>query len=242
MLHGQGVMNFFESFHTYCDQHQIPTKTGRKWSEHLLFATDYPYFGEAHAKEILQTILNQNFFDRGGTLEDVGNILGLNQIHLLPEYHVPLVSKSSAPGISGIFQNTRLLPPQFPKRPREPLDAESLMYESLAGLIEQGKLEILKLLFQYPDPSFHNNHEFCLITAPKNNPDRQIPLIYQRLAGASGESLGMWMTLPPNTPWKTTGVKFFEATDRPTLQDVFAHHYPIAVAEDAISFFGSLYQ
>ncbi len=109
MLHGVGTANFLQSFRKYCEQNRIKEKTGRAWSDHLLFATDYPYFGDMHAKELIVYLFNQEFFEGGGTLEDSERILGLNQIKLLPEYGVNYPNLQPIPGILHIIAIQRFI-------------------------------------------------------------------------------------------------------------------------------------
>ncbi|MEJ2251807.1 MAG: hypothetical protein P8Y97_19390 [Candidatus Lokiarchaeota archaeon] len=83
MLHGEGAKNFFLDFQKWFKQTDRINIDGRDWSEYLLFATDYPYFGEMHAQKLLINLFNKEFFNNGGSIQDIKNILGLNQIKLL---------------------------------------------------------------------------------------------------------------------------------------------------------------
>ncbi|MHA1274612.1 MAG: amidohydrolase family protein, partial [Promethearchaeota archaeon] len=95
MLHGIGAANFFESFRKWFISNNKQNVDGRTWSEYLLFASDYPYFGDVHAEKLMIYIINKRFFDTGGTIEDTRNILGLNQLKILPEYNLPQIKKDS---------------------------------------------------------------------------------------------------------------------------------------------------
>jgi predicted TIM-barrel fold metal-dependent hydrolase len=237
MLHGQGVGQFFTSFRNYCAQHRIHEQTGRAWSEHLLFATDYPYFGDMHAKELLQAVLSQEFFDSGGTVEDMGNIIGLNQLRLLPEYQIQMQSELATPPISCIIQNTALLPTDFPKKPANPLSVDQLMYQILAGLLDDGKADINKIMFQFAGDWHHYEQEFCLVLSSKVSPDKRIPLIYQKIADSR---LGLIGTLPKGSCWKHFGMKWFDRADHGALTQMFGNHYPCAVPEDAIQMISNI--
>ncbi|MEJ2279977.1 MAG: hypothetical protein P8Y70_19855, partial [Candidatus Lokiarchaeota archaeon] len=91
MLHGEGAKNFFLDFQKWFKQTDRINIDGRDWSEYLLFATDYPYFGEMHAQKLLINLFNKEFFNNGGSIQDIKNILGLNQIKLLPEYNIKTI-------------------------------------------------------------------------------------------------------------------------------------------------------
>ena len=53
MLHGEGAGNFFEDFRKWFQANNKYRVDNRDWSEYLLFATDYPYFGDRHAEKLL---------------------------------------------------------------------------------------------------------------------------------------------------------------------------------------------
>ena len=99
MLHGEGAGNFFTSFRMWCETHSVTKRTGRKWSEFLIYGSDYPYFGDMHAQKLLQYLFNKQFFENGGTIEDCENILGLNEIRVLPEYSLPFIEQRPIPGL-----------------------------------------------------------------------------------------------------------------------------------------------
>ena len=71
----------------------------------MLFASDYPYVGDSHAEKLLIYLINKQFFDTGGTIEDTRNILGLNQIRILPEYSLPQINKDAKNLRSTIISN-----------------------------------------------------------------------------------------------------------------------------------------
>ena len=64
MLHGAGAENFFESFRKWFITKNKEQVDNRTWSEYLLFATDYPFFGDIHAENLIKCIINKQFFDR----------------------------------------------------------------------------------------------------------------------------------------------------------------------------------
>ena len=61
MLHGEGAGNFFEDFRKWFISNKKENVDNRKWSEYLLFGTDYPYFGDVHAQKLLIYIITKMF-------------------------------------------------------------------------------------------------------------------------------------------------------------------------------------
>ena len=53
MLHGEGAGNFFKSFREWFISNRKEAVDGRKWSEYLLYGSDYPYFGDVHAEKLI---------------------------------------------------------------------------------------------------------------------------------------------------------------------------------------------
>ena len=78
MLHGKGAENFFKDFRNWYNAEGMERQTGKRWSEFLIYGSDFPYFGPKHAFGLIYYLMNKEFFDSGGTLEDMQNILGLN--------------------------------------------------------------------------------------------------------------------------------------------------------------------
>ncbi|GAG94611.1 unnamed protein product, partial [marine sediment metagenome] len=108
MLHGEGAGNFFKSFREWFISSRKEAVDGRKWSEYLLYGSDYPYFGDVHAEKLIIYVINKLFFDTGGNLEDARNILGLNQLRILPEYNLPQIKKDAKPLPSTMVSNPNM--------------------------------------------------------------------------------------------------------------------------------------
>ncbi len=240
MLHGKGAEQFLTSFQQWCNVHQIQQTAGRKWSEFCLFATDYPYFGDQHAKELIEYLFNQSFFENGGTLEDSQNILGLNQIKLLPEYGEVLQTYSHESSASTFLQNPKLLPVDFPNKPTEYQNATQMMYNSLAALIDDNVVEIHKILPQFKEHWRNWEDEFCVITSLKSSKGKGeiIPLIYSKLLG---EELGLLSTLPKDVPWNKFGMKYFNPKARDMYHKMFQTNFPAANGEDAAKMLKQVY-
>jgi predicted TIM-barrel fold metal-dependent hydrolase len=239
MLHGKGASLFLQSFRVWCEQNQILQKTGRSWSEYCLFATDYPYFGDSHAKDLIVYLFNQDFYEGGGNLNDSANILGLNQIRVLPEYGSAYSFGREITPISTTLQNTELLPANFPNKPPTPLKVDDLMYETIAGLVDDGLIEIKKLLFQFKNDWIHYDGEYCLETYAPKKKEEIIPLIFTKFLG---DKLGVIGTLPKGENWEKFGYKYFDPKVRQMFHTMFQNNFPAAIESDAVNMLARLYR
>jgi len=192
-----------------------------------------------HAKELMIYLFNKEFFESGGTIEDTEKILGLNQLKLLPEYGMQICAPNSVLPISTLVQNTDLIPSSLPSRPSTPLTTTKLMYQTLAALIDDGIIDIQKILFQYHGSWDNYIGDFCLWTVPKNVPSKIIPLLYMNL---QFDQLSMFCTLPQGFLWKKFGYQYFNFEDRKLFQTVFSASFPAATDKDAIQLIQKAYQ
>ena len=78
--------------------------------------------------------MNKEFFDSGGTLEDMENIMGLNQLKLLPEYGAPYIERNSVPGISSVINS-----------PDPNKLSSDVAINAVANLINSGMMDIQKI-------------------------------------------------------------------------------------------------
>ncbi|MHA1144523.1 MAG: amidohydrolase family protein [Candidatus Helarchaeota archaeon] len=145
MMHGGACSQFYLGFMNWYKQ-RYPN--ARRWSTHLIFGSDYPYFFEKHAADNLFYLMSPQFMQNGGTLDDFQNIMGLNEIRLLPEYGFQQVQETDFPKArSVLFSQVN--------------DVSSLEMagESLAALVEYNLVDIRKILyiFQGDYKNFGNN-------------------------------------------------------------------------------------
>ncbi|MBA7542702.1 hypothetical protein ES705_35026 [subsurface metagenome] len=169
MLHGEGTSNFLESFREWFISNQKESVDNRTWSQYLLYASDYPYFGDAHAEKLLIYIINKRFFDTGGTINDVRNILGLNQLKILPEYSLPQYNMEV-----GILPSTIVSNPNFPQNNRSAVD---ISIEALAKMIVDNKMDIKRLCPHLTKLRDSFNDDILLSTS--NIQKKEINLLYE---------------------------------------------------------------
>jgi predicted TIM-barrel fold metal-dependent hydrolase len=213
MLHGAGAGNFFESFRRWFQSNRKESVDNRTWSEYLLYASDYPYFGDVHAEKLLIYVINKQFFDTGGTLQDVRNILGLNQLKVLPEYNLPQLSKDSKTPPSLMVSN-----PSFQQNNESTYD---ISIRALAKLIVDNKIDIKKFCLQFKD-SWDALSEDILMTTISNSKKQEMDLLFMNLVR---DKISLFTPLQPKIAWKKFGYKYFNPEDRAFFASVFKQNY-----------------
>ncbi len=213
MLHGAGAGNFFESFRRWFQSNRKESVNNRTWSEYLLFASDYPYFGDVHAEKLMIYVINKQFFDTGGTLQDVRNILGLNQLKVLPEYNLPQLSKDSKSLPSLMVSN--------PLFQQNNLSTYDISIRALAKLIVDNKIDIKKFCLQLKD-SWDTLSEDILITTISNSKKQEMNLLFMNLVR---DKISLFAPLQPKIAWKKFGYKYFNPEDRAFFASVFKQNY-----------------
>ncbi|MGV9171638.1 MAG: amidohydrolase family protein [Promethearchaeia archaeon] len=209
MLHGEGAGNFFNDFRQWFEQNNKQNVDGRDWSQYLLFATDYPYFGAVHAQKLLIYIINKRFFDSGGTLTDTKNILGLNQLRLLPQYNVPYQN-----------QNSKTLPSTMVStltNQQEKLSAYKLALHAIAEAIAGNKLDIKDFRFQFHE-SWETLSKDIMITAVKKRSKEELPL---QIINLIDDQVSLVGSLNPDMAWNKFGYKYFNPEDRAFFSSLF---------------------
>ncbi|MFX1286882.1 MAG: amidohydrolase family protein [Promethearchaeota archaeon] len=219
MLHGEGAGNFFEDFRKWFKSNNKYTVDNRDWSEYLLFASDYPYFGDVHAQKLLKYVINKQFFDSGGNLRDVRNILGLNQIRLLPEYNIPLVRKDPKPLPSTIISSASNINN----------NSYEMTLRILAKLITENKIDIKSFCLQFKETwdKFNDN---ILLNAVKSTTKEEIPFILTDLVK---NHLSLVAPLNKGMEWNKFGYKYFNPKDRAFFASAFKQNF-LATDENQI--------
>ncbi len=213
MLHGAGAGNFFSSFRKWFISNRKESVDNRKWSEYLLFGSDYPYFGDEHAEKLLIYIINKQFFDTGGTIEDTRNILGLNQIRILPEYNLPIIK-----------QDSKILPATIISNPsyhQNHLSSYNIAIDALAKLITENKMDIKRFCLQFKD-SWNEFNNDILLTLIKKSSKEEINVFLTNLVK---NLITILAPLGHNIKWKKFGYKYFDPEDRAFFASFFRQTY-----------------
>ena len=213
MLHGAGAGNFFESFRSWFKSNNKKSVDNRDWSEYLLFASDYPYFGDAHAQKLMKYIINKQFFDTGGTVADVRNIVGLNQLKILPEYSLPQIQKEQKVTPSLIISN--------PLYNQNKVSTYDISIAALAKLLVENKLDIKQFCIQFKD-SWDSFNENILLNTISNNTKQEKKIL---LMNFIKDQISLFAPLQANIEWKKFGYKFFNPEDRAFFASVFKQNY-----------------
>lgn len=209
MLHGEGAGNFFEDFRRWFKSNNKYVVDNRDWSEYLLFASDYPYFGDVHAEKLLIYIINKQFFDTGGTIRDVKNILGLNQLKILPEYNIPPVKKDGKPLPSTIISGA------------SDHNAYEMTLRALAKLILNNKIDIKSFCIQFKE-SWDKFNDDILLNVINLNKKEDFPLILTNLVK---NELSLIAPLNKGMEWNKFGYKYFNPKDRLFFASAFKHNF-----------------
>ena len=213
MLHGAGAGNFFESFRNWFISNNKERVDNRKWSKYLVFATDYPYFGAMHAQKLLKYVINKQFFDTSGTIADVRNILGLNQLRILPEYSLPQHQKDlkNPPGL--IVSN-----PSFNQNKVSTFETS---INTLAKLIVENKFDIKKFCLQFKD-SWDTFNDEVLLNLISNTNKQEKNILLMNLVQ---DQLSIFAPLQSQIEWKKFGYKYFNPEDRAFFASLFKQTY-----------------
>jgi len=211
MLHGEGAGNFFEDFRRWFKSNNKYRVDNRDWSEYLLFASDYPYFGDVHAEKLLIYVINKRFFDTGGTVQDVRNILGLNQIKILPEYNLPVVKRDAKALPATIISNAM----------NTNTNSYQTLLTALAKLITDNKIDIKNFCIQFKDTWDKFNDDILLNTI-KLNTKEVIPVMLTNLVK---DQISLVAPLNKDSVWKKFGFKYFNPKDRAFFASLFKQTY-----------------
>jgi predicted TIM-barrel fold metal-dependent hydrolase len=224
MLHGKGAENFFKDFRNWYNSTSMEQRTGKRWSDFLIYGSDFPYFGPKHAFGLIYYLMNKEFFDSGGTLEDMEKIMGLNQLKLLPEYGSPYIEQNPVPGISSVIAS--------------PEPNQDYAINAIANLVNSGLMDIQKILFQF-DGSYSNyKGEVLIATKAKRKQDQIINLVIMNLVK---DKMSMISTLSQNSHWKQFGFKYFDPEDREFFHSVFQQSQSVKNDKQAFDVIKQIY-
>ncbi len=211
MLHGEGAGNFFEDFRKWFKSHNKFNVDKRDWSEYLLYASDYPYFGDVHAEKLLIYVINKRFFDTGGKIQDVRNILGLNQLKLLPEYNLPQIQKNR----KSFFSTT------ISTLTNNNINSYDLAIKALAELIAKNRIDIKRFCVQF-DKDWNISDKDVLLSLVNSNTKEDFSLL---LINLIKDKLTLLAPLDSKYGWNKFGYKIFNPTDRAFFNSIFKQNY-----------------
>ncbi|MFX0059245.1 MAG: hypothetical protein ACFE8J_13185, partial [Candidatus Heimdallarchaeota archaeon] len=159
----------------------------------------------------IKYIINKQFFDTGGTLQDIRNIMGLNQLRILPEYNLPQTNKDGKKLPSTIITN--------PSRTNKNAFETTIM--AIAKLITDNKIDIKKYCLQFKG-NWDKFNDDVLLTALKTNTKEEIQLI---LANIVKEQIFLLAPISKERKWNKFGYKYFNPQDRAFFSSIFKQSY-----------------
>ncbi len=229
MLHGAGAGNFFESFREWFKSHNKVKVENRSWSEYLLYASDYPYFGDVHSQKLLKYVINKQFFDTGGTVRDVKNILGLNQLRILPEYNLPQHQKDLKKPPSLTISN--------PSFNQNNVSTSETAINTLAQLIVENKIDIKKYCLQFKDTWASFNDDILLTTISSKTKQERTMLLMNLVKNL----VSIFAPLQSNIEWKKFGYRYFDPEDRAFFASLFKLNYLTMDVKKTVETFSHIY-
>ncbi len=219
MLHGEGAGNFFEDFRSWFKNNNKFSVDKRDWSEYIFYASDYPYFGDIHAHKLMKYIINKRFFDSGGTLKDTRNILGMNQLKVLPEYNLPLVQPQTNNKASTIISQAS-----------SEVSSYEIGLRVLAKLIVENKIDIKKFCVRYDDAwDNFNNIALDIINATTKKE------MLMSLVELVRDKILLIAPLSDQIDWNSTSLKYFDPKNRAFLAGAFKQAYLAITEEQAMN-------
>lgn len=225
MLHGEGATNFFEDFRKWYTSAGLEAQTGKRWSEYLIYGSDYPYFGDMHAARLIAPIISKRFFETGGTLEDAENILGKNLLKIFPEYCVPVTETATVPNVSSLLA-----------APDDTTPATDVALHTIARLVETNKIDVKRVLYQFSGSFQHFRDEYLVVAESKQ---RQQPLKFV-ITEFVQDRLTFLSTLAQGSTWKKFGYKYFNPDDRNFFQAGFSHSQSASDDQTAAQLFAQV--
>jgi len=226
MLHGEGAGNFLEDFRKWFRANNKFTVDKRDWSEYILYASDYPYFGDIHAEKLLIYIINKRFFDTGGSIRDVKNILGLNQIRILPEYNLPLINKQK-----------NSIPGTLISHPSNTHTSKELAINGLAKLIANNRIDIKSFCLQFKE-SWYNFNDDVILNSMNLNNKQEIPILLTELVK---DKISLFAPLTNIIKWQKFGYKYFSPQDRAFFASVFKQCYLSNDEPQIVNYFNQIF-
>ncbi len=221
MLHGEGAGNFFEDFRKWFKSQNKKRVDNRDWSEYLLYASDYPYFGDIHAQKLIKYIINKQFFDTGGTITDVRNIMGLNQLKLLPEYSLPQKKNSGSPLPSVLLSNAS----------NQEVNPYEVAIKAIAELLVNNKIDIRRFCLQFKD-SWDEISEDVLLYVLKRTSSEEFPTLFTTILK---NQLTLIAPLNREVTWNKFGYKYFNPKGRKFYTSLLKQNYLALEEKQAIS-------
>ncbi|NVM28201.1 MAG: amidohydrolase family protein [Candidatus Helarchaeota archaeon] len=213
MLHGKGSSEFYLAFMNWYNSHK--KATGKRWSEHIIFGTDFPYFSTKHACDNIAFLLSPPFIQNGGTIIDTENILGLNILRAFSEYNHQVVQHDACQPYY-IHYAMESLPNNL-----------NIATNVLSHLIEDKIIQIPKINYMFSE-SYQNYQNEVLIHTQSNSESKnpkKIKLLY--LNFIKNKYL-LFSNLIKDEIWNPLGYKYFN----PNHKKFLLRHFPFNFVSD----------
>jgi hypothetical protein len=141
----------------------------------------------------------------------VKNILGLNQIRLLPEYNSHQISNNNKSHPCTIVSTSST----------EKRSSNELILESISKLITKNIIDIKNFCIQFRQ-NWENFDDNVVLTILNSKTKEEIPLI---LIDLIKDKISLFAPLVKNMEWKKYGYRYFNPSDRAYFASVFKESY-----------------
>ncbi len=160
-------------------------------------------------------------FDTGGTIKDVRNIMGLNQIKLLPEYSLPPKKDSVSHLPSVLLSNAS----------NQEFNPYKAAIKAIAELLTTNKIDIRRFCLQFKD-SWNEISEDVLLNVLKRTSNEEIPIF---LTTILKNQLTLIAPLNREATWNKFGYRYFNPKDRKFYTSLLKQNYLALEEEQAIN-------
>ncbi|MFX1295952.1 MAG: amidohydrolase family protein [Promethearchaeota archaeon] len=219
MLHGKGSAEFYISFMEWYKEYKQLNK--KRWSENIIFGTDFPYFSANHARDNIVFLLSQEFIEKGGTFNDTENILGLNILKTFTEYNYKIIQQEPR-------KATYI---HLPMSTETPTGNFNVAIKILSKLLENKVINISKINFLFSE-SYQNYQNELLIQTQSNEINQTIKFLYMKFIK---NKYFLLSNLIQNKIRNPTNFKYFTPNDNVLL----LHNFPFNFGKDESSLYNS---
>ncbi|NVM54153.1 MAG: hypothetical protein HWN66_10670 [Candidatus Helarchaeota archaeon] len=215
MLHGKGSAQFYLSYMDWYNTNK--QSTGKRWSENIIFGSDFPYFSAKHAIDNITFLLSPEFISHGGTIIDTENILGLNILRAFTDHNHQVIQHDTCKASYVHF----------------PMAAGSLANDSdmatriLSRLLEMKIMDITKINFMFSE-TYQNFQNEVLIHTQSTTNTKNIKFLHMNFIK---NKYSLFSNLVKNEVWNPLGYKYYNPRDKTFLLRNFPFNF---VKEESI--------
>ncbi len=201
MLHGKGSAEFYTSYMEWYKSHK--PENSKRWSENIIFGTDFPYFSARHARDNIGFLISPEFIENGGTIIDTENILGLNILRLFADYTLQVIQQDPC----------KASYVHFPIASNGTSYHQDTAAKIIARLLEEKVIDLPKVNYMFSE-TYQNYQNECLIHTISTQTNRNVKFLYLNFIK---NQYRLFSNLIQNEIWNPIGYKYFNPNDKAFL-------------------------